>query len=60
MLATLGVLLVTLTLVTLFRPLDEPRRLPVREGFDMRSSRAALAADVAVIAAVIAFFWAFR
>ncbi len=46
--------------ITLARPLAEPRRLPVREGFDMRSSRPALAGGVAVILAVLAFFWAFR
>jgi hypothetical protein len=32
----------------------------VREGFDMRSSRPALAGGVAVIVTVVAFFWAFR
>jgi hypothetical protein len=46
--------------ITLVRPLPEPRRLPVREGFDMRSSRPALAGGVAVIAGVVAFFWFFR
>jgi hypothetical protein len=32
----------------------------VREGFDMRSSPAALVAGLAVIGAVVAFFWVFR
>jgi SSS family solute:Na+ symporter len=60
MVATLAVLLVVMAAITLARPLLEPRRLPVREGFDMRSSRPALAGGVAVILAVIAFFWSFR
>jgi SSS family solute:Na+ symporter len=60
MAATLGVLLLVMLAITLVRPLAEARRLPVREGFDMRSSGAALAAGLAVIVAVIFFFWAFR
>jgi len=60
MLATLGVLLAVMAAITLARPLAEPRRLPVREGFDMRSSPLALAAGLAVIAAVGVFFWVFR
>jgi hypothetical protein len=60
MLATLGVLLLVMTAITTAWPLAEPRRLPVREGFDMRSSRPALAGGVAVILAVLVFFWAFR
>ncbi len=60
MVATLAVLLAVMLAITLVRPLPEPRRLPEREGFDMRSSRAALAGGVAVIVAVVAFFWAFR
>jgi SSS family solute:Na+ symporter len=60
MLATLAVLLVVMAAITVVRPLTEPRRLPVREDFDMRSSPVALAAGVAVILAVLAFFWTFR
>jgi SSS family solute:Na+ symporter len=60
MLATLGVLVAVMAAITLARPLAEPRRLPVREGFDMRSSPLALAAGLAVIAAVGVFFWVFR
>jgi SSS family solute:Na+ symporter len=60
MLATLGVLLAVMGGITIVHPLAEPRRLPVREGFDMRSSRPALAGGVAVILAVLVFFWAFR
>jgi len=46
--------------ITAVRPLAEPRRLPVREGFDMRPSRPALAGGIGVILTVLAFFWAFR
>jgi solute:Na+ symporter, SSS family len=60
MAATLGGLLTVMLAITLVRPLSEPRRLPVREGFDMRSSRTARAGGIAVIVAVVAFFWAFR
>jgi solute:Na+ symporter, SSS family len=60
MLATLVALVLVMAAITLARPLAEPRRLPVREGFDMRSSRPALAGGVAVILAVLAFFWVFR
>ena len=49
-----------MAVITALRPLKEPRRLPVREDFDMRSSRPALAGGVAVVLAVLVFFWAFR
>jgi solute:Na+ symporter, SSS family len=60
MLATLLGLVLVMAAITLARPLAEPRRLPVREGFDMRSSRPALAGGMAVIIAVGVFFWVFR
>jgi solute:Na+ symporter, SSS family len=60
MLATLVALVLVMAAITLARPLAEARRLPVREGFDMRSSRPALAGGVAVILSVLAFFWVFR
>jgi SSS family solute:Na+ symporter len=60
MLATLVALVLVMTATTLVRPLAEPRRLPVREGFDMRSSRPALAGGLAVIVAVGVFFWVLR
>jgi SSS family solute:Na+ symporter len=60
MVATLAALLVVMAAITLARPLKEPRRMPVREDFDMRSSRPALVGGLAVIVAVLAFFWAFR
>ena len=60
MLATLAVLLLAMAAITAIRPLPEPRPLPVREGFDMRSSRPALAGGAAVILAVLVFFGVFR
>jgi solute:Na+ symporter, SSS family len=60
MLATLLVLVAVMAAITVARPLGQPRRLPVREGFDVRSSPAALAGGIAVIVAVLAFFWVFR
>ena len=60
MVATLVVLLLVMAAITAVRPLKEPRRLPVREGFDMRPFRPALAGGVVVILAVIVFFWVFR
>ena len=39
MLLTLVVLLAVMAAITLARPLAEPRRLPVRDGFDMAPSR---------------------
>jgi len=60
MVATLGILLATMAAITLARPLAEPRQLPIRAGFDMRSSPLALAGGLAVIGAVCVFFWVFR
>ena len=60
MLATLGLLVSIMVAITLARPLAQPRRLPVREGFDLRPSRPALAGGVTVIVAVAVFFWVFR
>ena len=60
MVATLGALVLVMAAITAARPLPEPRRLPIREDFDMRSSSLARAGGMAVIAAVLAFFWIFR
>ncbi len=60
MLATLVLLVLVMAAITVVRPLAEPRRLPVRADIDMRSSPVALAGGVAVILAVVAFFWYFR
>jgi SSS family solute:Na+ symporter len=60
MLLTLALLLGTMAVITVVRPLAEPCRLPVRRDIDMTPSRTALVAGAAVIAAVGAFFWVFR
>jgi SSS family solute:Na+ symporter len=60
MLATLAVLLAAMAAITLARPLPEPRRLPVRADLDLRPSKPALVGAALVIAAVAAFFVAFR
>jgi hypothetical protein len=60
MVATLAALVLVMAVITLARPLKEPRRLPVRADIDMRPSPIAVAGGVAVIAAVLVFFWAFR
>lgn len=60
MLATLAALVLVMGAITLARPLREPRLLPVRQDIDLRPSRGALAGGLAVIVAVVAFFWLFR
>jgi len=60
MLLTLGLLVAVMALVTALRPLAEPRPLPVREGFDLSTSRDVVVAGLLVIAAVLAFFFVFR
>jgi SSS family solute:Na+ symporter len=60
MVATFLALVVVMGAVTIVRPLKEPRPLPIREDIDLRPSRPALAGGVAVIVAVLAFFWYFR
>jgi SSS family solute:Na+ symporter len=60
MVATLAVLVLVMAVITLARPLKEPRRLPVRADIDMRPSPLALAGGAGVSLAVLAFFWAFR
>ncbi|MBU0639510.1 MAG: sodium/solute symporter [Planctomycetes bacterium] len=57
---TLVLLIVLMTVITLARPLREPRVIPTNTEMDLRSSPAARLAGVLVIAAVIAFFIVFR
>lgn len=56
---TFGTLILAMTIVTLARPLQEPKAMPVRAGFDMRPSPLVLWLGAAVIAAVAAFFVVF-
>jgi SSS family solute:Na+ symporter len=59
MLLTFALLLLVMTSVTALRPLSEPRRLPVRPGFDMRSTATVAVVGALVIAAVAGFFFVF-
>jgi SSS family solute:Na+ symporter len=59
MLLTFGLLLLAMAFVTALRPLGEPKRLPVRADFDMRTTSEVAIAGALVIAAVAAFFLVF-
>jgi SSS family solute:Na+ symporter len=48
--------LAVMALITLVRPLQEPRRLPVRAGLDMRTDPMVKWSGLAVIVGVIIFF----
>jgi solute:Na+ symporter, SSS family len=56
---TFSLVLALMALITLWRPLSEPRRLPVRNELDMRTSVSVLVAGAAVIAGVVLFFVVF-
>jgi SSS family solute:Na+ symporter len=60
MLLTLALLVAVMAAITARWPLIEPRRLPVREGFDMRTSPEVVAAGLLVVVAVAVFFVIFR
>jgi len=49
-----------MTVITLIRPLDTPRVIPVKEDLDMRSSPTAKLAGAMVVVAVIVLFVVFR
>ncbi len=53
---TFVAILVVLAVMTAFRPLAEPRVLPVREGYDMRPSRSAVVLGAVVVAATLALY----
>lgn len=54
-----SIVLAVMALITLWRPLKEPRRLPVRHDLDMRTSPGVMMAGVAVIVGVAVFFVVF-
>ena len=57
---TLGVVVLAMALITLWRPLAEPRRMPVQQNFDMRSSPTVAwigAGLVMVTVALYVVFW---
>jgi SSS family solute:Na+ symporter len=58
--ATFQLVLLVMGLITFWKPLKEPRQLPVRPGIDLKTEPAVLAAGWAVIAAVLIFFLVFR
>ena len=53
---TFQLLLMLMGLITFWRPLEQPRELPVREDIDIKTSPVAKAAGIAVIAAVTVFY----
>ena len=60
MLWTFGLLLAVMAALPAWRPLAEPKTLPVRAEMDMRTSPAVYVWGAVVIAAVLAFFAVFR
>jgi SSS family solute:Na+ symporter len=60
MLWTLGLLVMVMALITLARPLKEPKPLPVRQDMDMRTSPGVFIAGALVIALVVAIFAVFH
>ncbi len=53
---TFGVVLSAMAIITAVKPLAEPKKMPVREDFDLRPSLAVVWLGGAVIAAVITFY----
>jgi hypothetical protein len=53
---TFGLLICIIALITARKPLSEPKKMPVREGIDMKPAPSVLWLGGAVIAAVIAFY----
>jgi len=60
MLITFSILVAVMAAITWWRPLDEPRTLPVRPAIDLRGSRLAQICGGFVVAAALAFFAVFR
>ncbi|UCC22141.1 MAG: sodium/solute symporter [Planctomycetota bacterium] len=56
---TFAVILVTMYVITLAKPLAEPKVMPVREEFDMRPAGSVLWLGGLVIAATLALYWYF-
>lgn len=60
MLITFAVVLIIMGAITWLKPLDRPRKLPVRTDIELRSSNVAKICGGLVIAAVVGFFIVFR
>ena len=59
-LACFGIIFAVMSVMTWLKPLPEPRKLPVREGFALRTEPVVFLAAGSVIAAVAALFICFR
>jgi SSS family solute:Na+ symporter len=57
---TFQLVLLIMGLITFWKPLPEPRRLPERSDLDLRTQPVVIACGLATIAAVIVFFVVFR
>lgn len=57
---TFGVLILAMSIITILKPLKEPRVMPVREDFDMRPAPSVVWLGAAVIAVTIALYIIFR
>jgi len=57
---TLQLVLAIMGLMTFWRPLKEPKSLPERKDIESRTEPVVILCGVGVIAAVVAFFVAFR
>ncbi|MEN6493391.1 MAG: sodium/solute symporter [Thermoguttaceae bacterium] len=55
-----GIVLLTMTLITMFKPLEKPKEMPVTSDIDLRPAPSVLWLGMLVIAAVGAFFVIFR
>lgn len=60
MLITFTLLLITMAAISWLRPLERPRKLPVRTDIELHSSMLAKICGGLVVAAVVGFFIAFR
>jgi SSS family solute:Na+ symporter len=55
-----GAVILTMIIITIARPLSEPKKLPVREEFDMRPAPSVIWLGAAVIVVTIALYIIFR
>jgi SSS family solute:Na+ symporter len=57
---TFGLVILVMTILTLLKPLSEPRKMPVREGIQMESSKLLYIAGILIVVATIALYIIFR
>lgn len=57
---TFGLVLLVMTIITLLKPLSEPRKMPVREGIKMESAPWVKVAGIIVVVATIILYIVFR